>query len=264
LKLLAENGVGLFLMLDEFDKLQEGIEHGITSPQVPENLRYLVQHYPRFSAILTGSKRLKRMREEYWSALYGMGTRFGVSSLPVDAARQLVTEPVRGKLVYSPEAIEQAIKVTAGQPYLLQCLCNRIFDLASQSKVRSITIDMVDEASDAFVTDNEHFASLWGYAKSDRRRLILAVLAKGIPGARVLTLGALHEELTQIGVETSHPALVMNLEHLRELEVVDFVPGVSEGSYRLTIPLMGAWIERHHDFDAIRSRAQAETEINND
>jgi type I restriction enzyme M protein len=264
LKLLAKSGLGMFLMLDEFDKLQEGIEHGITSPQVPENLRYLVQHYPRFSAILTGSKRLKRLREEYWSALYGMGTRFGVSSLPVEAARQLVTEPVRGKLVYSPEAIERAIKVTAGQPYLLQCLCNRIFDLASQSKIRSITIDIVDDASDAFVKDNEHFASLWGYAKTDRRRLILAILAKGVAGLRLLTLGALHEELTQVGVESSQQALVGNLEHLRELEIIDFVPGVSESFYRLTIPLMGAWIEQHHDFDAIRSRAQAETEINND
>ena len=60
-------------MLDQFDKLQEGIDNGITSPQVPENIRYLVQTYPRFSAILTGSRSMKRLREEYSSALYGLG-----------------------------------------------------------------------------------------------------------------------------------------------------------------------------------------------
>ena len=34
---------GILLMLDEFDKLQEGIDAGIASPQVPENLRHLLQ-----------------------------------------------------------------------------------------------------------------------------------------------------------------------------------------------------------------------------
>ena len=54
----------LLLMLDEFDKLQEGIDAGITSPQIPENIRYLLHTYPNLSAILTGSRRLKRLREE--------------------------------------------------------------------------------------------------------------------------------------------------------------------------------------------------------
>ena len=73
LGILAEHDLSLLLMLDEFDKLQEGIDNGVTSPQMPENIRFLIQTYPRFSAILTGSRRLKRLREEYWSALYGTG-----------------------------------------------------------------------------------------------------------------------------------------------------------------------------------------------
>ena len=54
---------GILLMLDEFDKLQEGIDEGITSPQVPENIRHILQHHRRLAAILTGSRRLKRLRE---------------------------------------------------------------------------------------------------------------------------------------------------------------------------------------------------------
>ncbi|MYH28665.1 MAG: N-6 DNA methylase, partial [Acidobacteria bacterium] len=34
----------VLLMLDEFDKLQEGIEAGVTSPQAPENIRHLLQN----------------------------------------------------------------------------------------------------------------------------------------------------------------------------------------------------------------------------
>ena len=87
-------------MLDEFDKLQEGIDAGITSPQVPENIRHLLQHQPGVCAIITGSRRLKRLREEYWSALFGLGYRVGVSALSIDDARRLVTDPVEGRLAY--------------------------------------------------------------------------------------------------------------------------------------------------------------------
>src|SRR5262249_38494922 len=84
---------GLVVFLDEFDKIQEGIKNGITSPQVPSNIRYLILRYPNFSAIFAGSPRLKEMREEYWSALFGLGLHIRVSKLSMDAARLLVTRP---------------------------------------------------------------------------------------------------------------------------------------------------------------------------
>ena len=34
LSILEPLSLGLVLMLDEFDKLQEGIDHGVTSPQI--------------------------------------------------------------------------------------------------------------------------------------------------------------------------------------------------------------------------------------
>jgi type I restriction enzyme M protein len=35
LEIADSQGLGIVLMLDEFDKLQEGIDNGVTSPQVP-------------------------------------------------------------------------------------------------------------------------------------------------------------------------------------------------------------------------------------
>ncbi|MCB1079961.1 MAG: ATP-binding protein, partial [Verrucomicrobiae bacterium] len=110
----------LLLCLDEFDKLQEGIDSGVTSSQVPENIRYLIHEYPDFAAILTGSRRLKRLREEYWSALFGLGDRIGVSALSEEAAQELVTRPVEGRLAYSPDSVTEIIRVTARQPFLIQ------------------------------------------------------------------------------------------------------------------------------------------------
>ena len=154
----------LLLMLDEFDKLQEGIDAGITSPQVPENIRYLLHTYPGLSAILTGSRRLKRLREEYWSALFGFGYRVPVSELPLEDARLLVTQPVEGRLAYLPEARDRVVELCSRQPFLIQSLCNRIFEHTAYSG-RTVKEGAVNTAAQEMVEDNEHFHTLWSYAE---------------------------------------------------------------------------------------------------
>jgi type I restriction enzyme M protein len=258
---LEERNLSLLLMLDEFDKIQEGIESGVTSPQLPENIRSLLQKYPRFSAILTGSRRLKKLREAYWSALYGLGTRFGVSSLSLEDARRLVVEPVRGRLTFSREAVEKVIVLTAKQPFLLQCLCNRIFDMAAQLKKRSITIDLVDQAGSALVEDNEHFRGLWNLdIGSDRRRLLLALFHKESSSPDPLRLGVIQERLEEEGIEIKEETLIQDLAYLRELELIELDNESGGGQYSLAIPLMGIWIERHLDYSVIKRDAKMETE----
>ncbi|ABW67067.1 N-6 DNA methylase [Desulfosudis oleivorans] len=260
LDLAAQNKLGILLMLDEFDKLQEGIDNGITSPQVPENIRYMVQTYSGFSAILTGSRRLKKLREEYWSALYGLGTLFNVSSLSHGAASRLVTEPVKGRLTYTRESVEKAIFLTNGQPFLLQCLCNRVFDMVAQLKIRAIRLDIVEQAADRLAENNEHFASLWDYAQSDRRRFILGLINKQMKESGLITLALLIELLANDGINVTDDELIEDIEFLRELELIDLTGGADSGEYTLSIPLMGRWIDRQHDFAMLRNKAQRETE----
>jgi type I restriction enzyme M protein len=266
LSLLAPKKLGLVLMLDEFDKLQEGIDNGVTSPQVPENIRFLIQTYPSFSAILTGSRRLKRLREEYWSALYGLGTSIPVTALDASSAKRMVTEPVRDKLIYSNEAIERIVNVTARHPYLLQCLCNKIFDYAVQTKNRSITLGIVNDAAFSLVRDNEHFASLWDYAGLGpvtgrrRRQLILLVCARNFKQDAHVSFASLREELSQAGVEVGEEVLAAALIYLRELELIDLSGEIGDGQYRLSIPLMADWIEQQQDADVVMSHARAEAE----
>lgn len=266
LTVLEPLGLGLVLMLDEFDKLQEGIDNGVTSPQVPENIRFLIQTYPKFSAILTGSRRLKRLREEHWSALYGLGTSIPVTALDAESARKVVTEPVRDRLAFSQEAIAGVIEVTARQPYLMQCLCNRVFDYAVQTKSRSITSSVVNEAAHGLVRDNEHFASLWGYAAQgpatgrNRRQLILLLCAQSFKRRTHIGFGTLHEQLAQAGVGADDEALDTDLSHLRELELIEFSGEIGDGEYRLSIPLMADWIEQQQDADVVTSRARMEAE----
>lgn len=269
LSVLEPIGLGLVLMLDEFDKLQEGIDSGVTSPQVPENIRFLIQTYPKVSAILTGSRRLKRLREEYWSALYGLGTSIPVTTLDVESARSVVTKPVEDKLAYSNEAVERVLELTARHPYLMQCLCNRVFQYAVETRTRSITLSTVDSEARGLVRDNEHFASLWDYAGLGpetgrlRRQLILLICAQKFKQGADISFGTLQEELMQAGVGNEVESLDADLAYLRELELVEFSGDIGDGQYRLAIPLMADWIKQQQDADVVVSRARTEAEEEN-
>ena len=251
----------ILLMLDEFDKLQEGIDAGITSPQVPENIRHLLQHQPGVSAIVTGSRRLKRLREEYWSALFGLGHRVGISALPLDDARRLVTEPVDGRLGYLPQARDRLAELCACHPFLVQSLCNRVFERAASGGDRTITVDVVEEAATEMVRDNEHFRTLWDYAGTARRRLLLALCDRLAEGPDAVNLDLFSVKLQEYGVPLRRESeLDGDVAELRELELLDFDDSYRGGTYRLSVPLMARWLRMNEDFKALVARARQEAE----
>ena len=251
----------ILLMLDEFDKLQEGIDAGITSPQVPENIRHLLQHQPGLSAIITGSRRLKRLREEYWSALFGLGYRVGISALPLDDARRLVTEPVSGRLGYLPQARDRLVELCARHPFLVQSLCNRVFEQAASGGDRTITVAAVEDAATEMVRDNEHFHTLWGYAGTARRRLLLALCDRLAKGPDAVNLDLFGVKLQEHGVPLRRDSeLDGDVEELRELELLDFDGSYRGGTYRLSVPLMARWLRMNEDFKALVVRAKQEAE----
>ena len=249
----------VLLMLDEFDKLQEGIDAGITSPQVPENIRHLLQHQPGLSAIITGSRRLKRLREEYWSALFGLGYRIGISALSIDDARRLVTEPVEGRLAYLPQARDRLVELCAGHPFLVQSLCNRVFEQAAATGDSTATVDAVQRAATEMVRDNEHFRTLWDYTGSARRRLLLALCDRlqGEPDA--VNLDLFEVEFRERGLPLRRVRdLADDVTELRELELLDFDESYRGGTYRLAVPLMAEWLKMNVDFDDLVVRAREE------
>ena len=246
-------------MLDEFDKLQEGIDAKITSPQVPENIRHMLQHHKGLSAILTGSRRLKRLREEYWSALFGLGYRIGISALPLNDARRLVTEPVSGRLSYLPQACDRVVDLCARQPFLVQSLCNRVFERAATNNERTITTEAVDESAAQMVYDNEHFRTLWDYAQTHRRRLLLYLCYQLANGPDPVSLDLLLTKLEELGVLAPRKrAVADDLVYLRELELVEFDETYRGGTYNIAVPLLGMWIHSSIDFDDAVLRAKEE------
>ncbi len=251
----------ILLLLDEFDKLQEGIDAHVTSAQVPENIRYLFHTYSGISGILTGSRRLKRLREEYWSALFGIGIRIAIEPLKTEEARDLVMQPVQGRLVYVSQACDRVIELCARQPFLIQSLCNRIFENAAETGERTITLNAVSAAAVEMVRDNEHFRTLWDYAETSRRQMILVLCQQLEGGREPVTVSLLETEIERLGIIVPRDERIgSDVEFLRELEMLDLDTTSGIPTYRLTIPLMGDWIRQNIDFEDLKRIAKHEGE----
>ena len=245
----------VLLMLDEFDKLQEGIESGVTSPQLPENIRYVFQNYNQLSGILTGSRRIKRLREEYWSALFGFGIAINVSVLDEAAARALVMKPVEGRLVFAPSACDRVLELTARHPFLIQSLCHRIFEICAETGERSVSVRGVEEAAEVMVEDSEHFRTLWDRLTTDRRRYLTCLVDQLADGPDRITSDLLAARLESDGVPIVDAASIGgDLEQLRELEVLV----LEAGEYKVAIPILSRWMRRNVDANMHLQRAIAQ------
>lgn len=250
----------LLLMLDEFDRIQEGIDSGVTSPQVPQNIRFILQNYAQVSSILTGSRRMTQMRKDYWSVLFGLGHRINITAIDQEEARRLVTVPVKGRLVYPPQVVDQIIGLCACQPYLIQRLCNQIFNTCVRSKQSTVTLAMVDEAAMELVTGMEHFEAFWEFAGDERARFILCIVHRlgQEADSPPVTLPMIEDELQKSGVELKREELVGDeLKKLIELELISMA---KEGQYRVEVPLLSLWISRNKDCEDQRERAVIESQ----
>lgn len=248
----------LLLMLDEFDRIQEGIDSGVTSPQVPQNIRFVLNNYPEVTAILTGSRRMTQMRKEYWSVLFGLGNKIEVTAIDRGEAQRLVIEPVAGRLFFPPTVVDRIVDLCACQPFLIQQLCSQVFDRCARANQVSVSSELVEAAANDLVGGLEHFEAFWDFSGSERARFILCIvhrLCQGDDGAPV-TLPMIEDELDRAGVMIKRDELVGDeLKKLIELELIRME---KDGQYRLAVPLLALWISRNKDFEDQRERAVQE------
>ena len=247
----------VLLILDEFDKIQQGIQNGVTSPQVIENLRALFQKHD-IAVIIVGSPRLRRLRESYSNALYGFAEPIVLGPLDEEAARQLVTEPVKDTVVYAPAAVDYILELTACQPYIIQSLCGDIFKTCKQTNTRTVTRSFVETCANEVAPRLPHFKHVFeADAESDRKRYLIAVTEANAESS-TLTFASFEQFLEDDGIGTK--GLTDDLDDLVHEEILSREERGKETVYRLSVPLLAFWLRNSENYDhaILRSRAAEE------
>jgi type I restriction enzyme M protein len=246
----------LLFILDEFDRIQEGIDSGITSDQVPENIRHIFQTYGDLGGIFTGSRTIRRLRQEYWNVLFGLGESHQLRGLDEKAALDLVEKPVAGRLVYSIAASQRIVTLCARQPLLIQSICSRIFETCQETGERNITVEMVDKVAEQKAEDNEHFETLWDHIHSNRQRCLAFIVDELAEQSGSLTYSVIFDATERHGVQyRGAKDFERDLEDLLDLEVLGAVGERRAKIYRIEVPLFSMWLKRTKDFEQNRRAA---------
>jgi hypothetical protein len=225
--------VGL-LMLDEFEVLERVLDNGRFDEEIILGMfRHLIQHRPQFKVLLSGSHTLQEFHR--WSSYLINVQVIHVGYLNEVEARQLIAAPVQDfALRYEPEAVQLALNLTQGHPFLVQLLCAEVVALKNEqppAQRRLATVADVETAvPPALVHGSFFFADIrQNQADAVGTAVLYTIAQKGAWG-----VASLADLLAQTPDEA---ALQQALARLRQRELVEVT---TDGS-RFQVELVRRW-----------------------
>ncbi|MBL8204284.1 MAG: AAA family ATPase [Blastocatellia bacterium] len=220
-KLAQQRGKRILLSFDEFEGLQESITNDDISKNVLGKLRNIIQHRERIVVLVSGSHRFDELTGLNWAS-YLINTRMlELSFLDEPSARELLTQPVP-KLQYEGGVVEEIIRITHCQPYLLQAVASELVNyLNDQQRTTATMKDLEVTVEKVLVSAGSYFANTWKEGRSDEEQAMMLASAMG-----------------EAVDWAAHPTALRNLLNA---EIVE-----SNGKgYQLTIDLFRRWILKH-------------------
>lgn len=237
----------LILLFDEYELFENKIDGGLLSPDVLHILANLIEQHPVF-VVFTGSQHLEQRRKEYWKIL-GKSLHKMISFLERDDALSLIRKPVEGRVGYADNTVESIWRLTAGQPFYTQAICQSIVDHLNEHRSSSATHETLSGVVDGIINNPlPQMIFLWDELERNEK-LVLALLAECLSDGEAHT-GA--EELMRHLRRRQYP-LELDKAHvattLEKLFKSDFLLRHDEGSthqYAFRMDLWRLWIRRQH------------------
>ncbi len=99
-----------------------------------------------------------------------------IDLLDYESAKQQITQPTDGSLLYQQKSLEEILKFSAGHPYYTQILCHVIFNKARNENYSTILPDFVNDAvKNAIECAEGGLASIWDGLSIPEKVVISAV-----------------------------------------------------------------------------------------
>ncbi|MDE0012290.1 MAG: tetratricopeptide repeat protein [Candidatus Poribacteria bacterium] len=149
-------GVRVVLLIDEFQYIYEPIIKGEIPDLFMQNWKALLQaNY--FSAVLVGQDVMQKFKLRFPNE-FGTMQDERVTYLKEEDARELIDEPIRiggrqGDSRYREQAIERILDLTAGSPFYIQIICNRLVDYMNVKRAGLVTEADVEQVKNELIHD---------------------------------------------------------------------------------------------------------------
>jgi hypothetical protein len=236
----------LLILMDEYELMEGKVDEGKLSPDLFTFLAGLMDNKERLALMFTGSRRLEERDKKYWRELLRRSLFRKVGFLSENDTFRLITEPVEGRVVYGRGVVDVIYRLTAGQPFYTQVLCQNMVDYLNEQQQNWVTLaDLTHVIADIIDNPLPQMIYTWDVL-SDDEKLVLSLLAETLPDgndyaiARELRASV---KANDYPVNLSETTIRLTLEEMfrRELLEKDAVDG-----FRFKIDLFRLWIRRSH------------------
>lgn len=228
LGVILPSGRRVILAMDEFELIEQGIDAGRLSPELLPYLRALIQRHPWLGLIFAGLHTLEEMGRDYQNAFFSQSEPLRVGYLKPRDAERLITNPhPEFSLEYEPELVAEVIRLTHGQPYLIQRLCwelvnrwNERFEAGELGLERVLRrVDLDDDVLDRDFFDSAgyYFDGVWSNVTEGERRLLAALAGApaGMPHATLVSRFGTEEVKRDLELLGRHDVVALEGESVR-------------------------------------------------
>jgi hypothetical protein len=231
----------LVLLIDEFEVLDEKAVSDQVDHHLFDHLRSLVQERQCMHLLLAGTHKLQDLTSAYWSIFFNLANHRRLSNLTVEAARQLICEPMSGLLEYDPFAVEKIRMLTGDQPYLIQLFCHYLVRHCTNNTKDYITINDVNVVlEEVKQSGRQYFNWVWDQA-SPEERVILSVIAQASGDSeQFVSFNDIERIFKDYHLSYTREGLLASLRNLRNGDVIIDVP--HEHRYKIAVGLTRSWL----------------------
>jgi ligand-binding sensor domain-containing protein/AAA+ ATPase superfamily predicted ATPase len=236
----------LLILMDEYELMEAKVDEGKLSPELFTFLAGLMDNKERLALMFTGSRRLEERDKKYWRELLRRSLFRKVGFLSKNDAVRLITEPVAGRVVYGRGVVESIYRLTAGQPFYTQVMCQNVVDYMNEHEQNWVTLADLDKVI-ADIVDNPLPQMIYTWdVLSDDEKLALSLLAEVLPDGQAFATAFELRASVRVNdypVNLSENTIRLTLEEMfrRELLEKDAADG-----FRFKIDLFRLWIRRSH------------------
>ena len=237
-------GVRVVLLIDEFQYIYDRILADKIPESFMQNWKALLQaNY--FNAVLVGQDVMPKFKLRFPNE-FGTTQDERVTYLRLDDARNLIDEPIRidgrqGASRYRERAIERILDLTAGSPFYIQMLCNRLVEYMNAKHAGLVTEADVEQVKNELISgvnalDLDKFDNLINSGDTSADAILDEDALKVLKGiADNSGTGPCRRD--RIDCDTSLPVDTI----LADLEKRDVVE-CREQSYRIRVELFKEWL----------------------
>ena len=236
----------LLLLIYEYELIEEKIRDGSLSESSITYLAGILESPRHISLIFTGSTNLEDRRVSYWKSLLGKSIYRKISYLSANDTRRLITEPLKEYIDYPEEILEAICRLTGGQPFYTQVICQNLVDLLMEENRNSPSAKDL-EAVIKDIVDNPLPQMIYSWnSLSEGNKLVLASLAgllnqSGDYADSSRLLSFLKKNRIQLPFKRERLLVLLEEAYHKE-----YLEKQDDHTYRYRMDFLRRWIKREH------------------